>query len=156
MSFNIKKEGKAERVRDVLAVSKKRRTLAPEELAKKLTQLALDHKAEDLVILDVGKFSSYADFLVIASARSARHVQGVAEAVEEALYAEGIEPLGVEGKTEGQWVLMDYGDVVLHIFFEPVREVYDLEGLWLEAPRLSPEDWGLTPGPSTEEEDEGS
>jgi len=118
-------------------------TIKAEDLARKLAQLVLDKKAYDLVILDVRGFSSYADFILIASTRSARHVQGVAEAVEEELFREKIEPLGVEGKTEGQWVLMDYGDVVLHLFFEPVREVYDLEGLWMDAPRIEPESWGL-------------
>ncbi len=131
-----------------------RPSVGPEELAKKLAQLALNKKVHDLVILDVRGLASYADFILIASARSARHVQGVADAIEEELYRERIEPLGIEGKTEGQWVLMDYGDVVLHLFFEPVREVYDLEGLWMDAPRIEPEEWGLTlPEPLTDEND---
>ncbi len=127
----------------MLALKKSNRSLSAEELARRLGQLVLDKKGEDLVIIDVRDRATYADFILIVSARSARHVQGLADYVEEELYKERIEPLGVEGKTEGQWVLMDYGDVVLHLFFEPVREVYDLEGLWMDAPRVEPEDWGL-------------
>jgi len=141
--------------KEALALKRFGSSIQPEDLAKKLAQLALDKKAYDLVILDVRGLASYADFILIASARSARHVQGVADAIEEELYREKIEPLGVEGKTEGQWILMDYGDVVLHLFFEPVREVYDLEGLWMDAPRIEPESWGLTPPePSYEDVEE--
>jgi len=141
--------------KDSLALKKTKVTLSPEELARKMAQLALDKKAHDLVILDVRGLASYADYILIASARSARHVQGVADAIEEELYREKVEPLGIEGKTEGQWVLMDYGDVVLHLFFEPVREVYDLEGLWMDAPRIEPESWGLTlPEPTQEDVEE--
>lgn len=129
--------------KEMLAVKKSNRSLSAEGLARRLAQLVLDKKGEDLVILDVRDRASYADFILIASARSARHVQGLADYIEEELFKEGIEPLGVEGKSEGQWVLMDYGDVVLHLFFEPVREVYDLEGLWIDAPRVEPETWGL-------------
>ncbi len=127
----------------MLALKKNSRFLGAEELARRIGQLVLDKKGEELVIIDVRERATYADFILIASARSARHVQGIADHVEEELFKERIEPLGVEGKTEGQWVLLDYGDVILHLFFEPVREVYDLEGLWMDAPRVAPEDWGL-------------
>ncbi len=96
----------------------------------------LDRKALDLVILEVKNLSSFADYFVICSGNSDRQVQAIASHVEEKLGEEKIHPLGVEGKREGRWVLLDYGDVIVHIFFQPVREFYDLERLWSEAPRL--------------------
>jgi ribosome-associated protein len=96
-------------------------------------QQTLDHKALDLVLLDVKAISSFADYFLICSGRSSRQVQGIADRLEEALREKGIRPLGVEGRREGHWVLMDYGDVIVHIFYEPTRSVYDLESLWSEA-----------------------
>jgi len=95
-------------------------------------------KALDLVLLDVSRFSSFADYFLICSGKSSRQVQGIANNVEENLREKGIKPIGAEGRREGHWVLMDYGDVIIHIFYEPVRDFYDLESLWADAPRL---DW---------------
>jgi ribosome-associated protein len=94
---------------------------------------ALDHQAQDLVLLDVRGISSFADYFLICSGRSSRQVQGIADRLEEALRDLGIRPLGVEGRREGHWVLMDYGDVIVHIFYGPTRNVFDLESLWSEA-----------------------
>ncbi len=135
------------------ALATKKTVLKPEDLARLMAQLALNKKVHDLVIIDVRGLSSYADFILVASARSARHVQGVADYLEEELYRENITPLGIEGTDEGQWVLMDYGDVVFHLFFEPVREFYDIEGLWMDATRIKPEDWGLVLAEPTEEDE---
>ena len=112
-------------------------------LATLLSKFALEKKGKDLVILDVRRVSSYTDYIIIVSANSARHVQGIADSVEESLYKEGFYPMGIEGKIEGHWVLMDYGDVILHIFYEPIREIYDLEGLWMDVPRIRPEEWDI-------------
>ena len=95
-------------------------------------------KALDLVLLDVSRFSSFADYFIICGGKSSRQVQGIAQNVESNLRDRGMKPLGVEGKREGHWVLMDYGDVIIHIFYEPVRFFYDLESLWSDASRL---DW---------------
>jgi ribosome-associated protein len=97
---------------------------------------ALDHKAVDLVILDVKKLSSFTDFFVICSGNSDRQVQAIAGHIEEKLEEGNIRPLSIEGKREGRWVLLDYGDVVIHVFYQPVREFYDLERLWSDAPRI--------------------
>jgi len=97
---------------------------------------ALDHKAIDLAILEVKKLSSFADYFVISSGSSDRQVQAIASHIEEKLGKQGLHPLGIEGKREGRWVLLDYGDVVIHIFYQPVREFYDLERLWSDAPKL--------------------
>jgi len=100
---------------------------------------AIEKKAFDLVLLEMKGITSFTDTFLICSGKSDRQVQAIAQAVEEALGREGIRLLGQEGKVEGKWVLMDYGDVVVHIFLEPIRGFYDLEGLWIDAPRIDPE-----------------
>jgi ribosome-associated protein len=106
------------------------------ERALECTRAALDHKAYDLVVLEMGGVSSIADYFVICSGRSDTQVQAIAEAIEETLRRRGERPLSVEGLPHGQWVLMDCGDVVVHIFYVPVRDFYDLERLWVRAPRV--------------------
>ncbi|HZP42011.1 MAG TPA: ribosome silencing factor [Candidatus Binatia bacterium] len=97
---------------------------------------ALDHKAYDLTVLETGRVSSIADYFVICSGRSDTQVQAIAEAIERQVRErEGVRPLSVEGLPRAQWVLLDYGDVVVHVFQIPVREFYDLERLWVRAPR---------------------
>ena len=105
------------------------------ERALLCAQAALDKKAYDLVILQVGAFTSVADYFVICTGRSDVQVQSICRAVEESLAQVGVRPLAVEGFTHGQWVLMDFGDVVVHIFYETVREFYNLERLWSQAPQ---------------------
>jgi ribosome-associated protein len=105
-------------------------------------QAALDHKAIDLAILEVKKLSSFADYFVICSGSSDRQVQAIASHIEEKLGKQGLHPLGIEGKREGSWVLLDYGDVIIHIFYDPIREFYDLERLWSDAPKVE-----LSPAP---------
>ena len=97
---------------------------------------AQDHKAVDLVILEVKNLSSFTDYFVICSGNSDRQVQAIAAHLEEKLGQGGIHPLSIEGKREGRWILLDYGDVVIHVFYQPVREFYDLERLWSDAPRI--------------------
>ncbi len=99
-------------------------------------KLADDFKAEQIVVLNVEGICSYADYFVICSGRSTRQVQGIADNIEEQLRKRGIKPLGIEGWREGLWVLMDYEDVIIHIFYSPIREVYDLEGLWADAKNI--------------------
>lgn len=100
------------------------------------TRAALDRKAYDLVVLETGQLSSIADYFVVCSGRSDTQVQAIAEAVQKDLAAYGERPLSVEGLPHAQWVLLDYGDVVVHVFHVPVREFYDLERLWSRAPRV--------------------
>jgi ribosome-associated protein len=97
---------------------------------------ALGKKAEYPVILDVRKLSSIADYFIICSGRSTRQVKAIAEHVLEELKTHGIRPLSVEGEKEGHWALLDYGSVVIHVFYDPVRSFYDLEGLWCDARRI--------------------
>jgi len=93
-------------------------------------------KALDLLLLDVGAISGYADYLLLASGRSTRQAGAIAEGIERTLKKAGIKPLGLDGIKEGRWALLDFGDVVVHVFHQPVREFYDLESLWSDAPRV--------------------
>lgn len=104
-------------------------------LALAAARAALDKKAADVVLLDVHELTSLADEFVVASGRSDTQVRAIGEAVEEALRQRGRRPLAVEGLRHGQWVLLDYGDIVVHVFYGPVRSFYDLERLWARAPR---------------------
>ena len=93
------------------------------------------HKGIEPVLLEVTKFCSFADFFILCSGGSHRHVTALAQYVEEALAQAGVKPLGVEGLEEGQWVLMDYNTLVIHIFIQERREFYNLEDLWSEVPK---------------------
>ena len=107
------------------------------EIAKLSARAALDKKAEDLIVLDVSGISSFADYFVIMSGRSTRHVQGLAEAVESKLRTKRMSNANTEGLKEGLWVLLDYDDVIVHIFYKETRGFYDLEGLWHDALRVA-------------------
>jgi ribosome-associated protein len=106
------------------------------ELARFAALAALDKKAEDLVVLDVRGMSSFTDFFVIMSGRSTRHVQGLAQAVDAALRHKNVKDGNTEGLNEGHWVLLDYNDVIVHIFYNEDRNFYNIEGLWHDAPRV--------------------
>ncbi len=96
----------------------------------------LKRKARDLTILNVSRVSSFTDYFVICSGGSDRQVQALADAIRGDMKEAGILPLGVEGEKIGKWILLDYADVIAHIFYEPVREFYDLEQLWPDVPRM--------------------
>jgi ribosome-associated protein len=121
-------------------VKKKHRQKSSKEIATLCARTALDKKAEDPVILDVRKLCSYTDFFVIISGRSTRHVQGLAETIEAELRSKRLSTTGAEGLKEGTWVLLDYSDVVVHIFYSETRKFFDIEGLWHDATRISLDD----------------
>jgi len=104
--------------------------------AKAAVAAALDKKAVEPVLIDVCGLSSYADFIVVVSGRSDRQVDAIADGVCETLSARGRRPIGREGARNGRWVLIDFGDVVVHVFYHPLREVFDIESLWIDAPRV--------------------
>ena len=106
------------------------------ELALKIASAALDKQAITIEIIDVGTKVDYASYIVICSGRSERQVDAIATAVETALKQLKLYPLGVEGREANQWVLMDYGDVVFHVFEDHTRGFYDLDGLWIDAARV--------------------
>lgn len=103
---------------------------------KRYVKAILSMKAFDVIVLDVRGLVSFADTFIICSGRSHRQVSAIGEFVEKELKRKGMKPLGVEGLRQGHWVLMDYGDVVIHVFYEPIRTFYDLEGLWSDARRI--------------------
>ncbi len=104
--------------------------------AKAAVAAALEKKALEPVLIDVTGRSSYADFIAVVSGRSDRQVDAIAEGISEALASAGRRPLGREGARNGRWVLLDFGDVVVHVFYHPLREVFDIESLWVDAPRV--------------------
>ena len=110
--------------------------LAADDALDRFARAALGRKAARLVLLDVRELTSVADAFLICSGRSNRQVTAIAEHVRTSLRAGGLRPLHVEGEKEGHWVLIDYGHVVVHVFYEPVRHFYDLESLWCDAPRI--------------------
>jgi ribosome-associated protein len=93
-------------------------------------EAALDKKAQDAVVLDLGEICSFTDYFLICTWTSTRHNQTIAEHIEETLKSSGVRPLHIEGFTEGEWILLDYVDFVVHIFSARAREFYDLERLW--------------------------
>jgi ribosome-associated protein len=121
----------------VRTVSKPQKTLlTAEELVTAAARTLVNQKGVEPVILDVRGLSSLGDYFIICSGTSKRHVQALAQHLQETLGQAGVKPLGVEGLEDGQWVLLDYIDLVIHLFIAPLREFYDLEGLWVEATRL--------------------
>lgn len=105
--------------------------------ALECVRFALEKKAYDLVLMEVGGLTSIADFFLVCTGRSDTQVQAIASSIEGSLAQQGVRPLSIEGYAHGQWVVVDYGDIVVHIFNEPVREFYDLERLWAKAPRVT-------------------
>ena len=97
---------------------------------------ASEKKAKNLIVLDVADLTSIADVFIICSGQSNRQVNAIADSIVVNLKKQKIKPLSVEGTGEGHWVLLDYGHVIIHVFYEPVREFFDLEGLWLDAKRI--------------------
>jgi ribosome-associated protein len=104
--------------------------------ARLCSKIIKERKAVDPVLFEVGQLTSITDYFLIASGNSIRQVQAITRHLTKRMREEGFRAYGLEGEREGSWVLMDYGDVVIHVFYQPAREFYDLEGLWLEAPRI--------------------
>jgi len=106
-------------------------------LAIRVAQLAWEKKAFDLRVMHVGPIAQYTDYIIVCSAQNDRQSVAICDFVEATLLEEqGLKPTGVEGKRFGHWVLVDFGDVVLHVLSRPAREYYELERLWGDAPRL--------------------
>lgn len=98
------------------------------------SEIIQERKAVDPVLLQVCELSSLTDYFLIASGNSSRQVQAISRHLARRMREKGYKVHSIEGENEGQWILMDYGDLVIHIFFDPVREFYNLEGLWTDAP----------------------
>lgn len=107
--------------------------LTPQALARIAVEAAEEKKAYDITVLNIGSVSIVADYFVIVNGRSSIHTQSIAEEIEDTLEEVGLTPLRKEGFREGQWILLDYGDVVIHVFQESERRFYNLERLWGDA-----------------------
>jgi ribosome-associated protein len=116
----------------------------PTEVARLVSAALLDKKGDELVVLDVTGRTSYCDLIVLCNGSSARQVGALAKGVLDAFRdATGQRPLGVEGQEANKWVLVDLGDVIVHVFQSNLRSHYDLDGLWMDAARLSLQQLGL-------------
>ena len=111
-------------------------TLVSEKLAKLCRGIALDKKAEDAMILDVRGISNVADFFLICTGTSEPHLKAIADAIARRLLDEGIRPLHRDGYPPSRWIVMDYNDVLIHIFHPELRQRYCLEDLWGDAKRV--------------------
>jgi ribosome-associated protein len=107
-----------------------------EQMRQEIYQALVDAKGQDIKVLDVRKVTDFTDYMIIASGTSSRHVQTLAQKVRERLRAHGIKPVGSEGEQVGDWVLIDFGDVVAHLMRPPVRDLYNLEKLWGDGPQV--------------------
>ena len=110
--------------------------MEPKNLALTIANAALEKHAQSLEIINVEGKVSYTDFIVICSGRSQRQVEAIIDGVESDLKKEKVHALGVEGRQNCQWVLMDFGDVIFHAFEDQKRGFYDLDGLWIDAARV--------------------
>ncbi len=115
-------------------------TVEPDPTLDLIVNAMLQRKVIAPVLLDVQDLTSVADFFVICSGSSNRQVSAIAQTIKKELKKQRIKPISIDGIKEGQWVLMDFGHVVIHVFYDPVRNFYDLEGLWTDATRI------VTPG----------
>jgi ribosome-associated protein len=106
------------------------------ELAKKIAHAAGKIKAKEISILDLSKLGTFTDYFVVASGTSDRHVEAIADSVAVEMKKLGFRPIGIEGYDHSQWIIVDFGDVVAHIFYQPLRELYAIEKLWADAKRL--------------------
>ncbi|HUT33059.1 MAG TPA: ribosome silencing factor [Planctomycetota bacterium] len=116
----------------------RRSALSPEDLAIACARLCDEMKAEDILILDVRKLTQITDYFLLCSAASERQLKAIADRIHRDLKAQGVTCLGIEGEAVGGWVLVDYVDVVVHLFSREARDFYALEMLWGDAPKA---DW---------------
>lgn len=110
---------------------------------------ALDKKATELKLLHVEGLTSFCDWFVLCNGSNSRQVQGIARGIIETLKEQGQKPLGIEGMTQSKWILIDLGDILVHVFDETMRSHYDLDGLWVDAPRVPPSELGIELDPTT-------
>jgi ribosome-associated protein len=99
-------------------------------------QAAQGKKALDIVVMDLRNMNAITDYFIICSGRSSRQVMAIAEHIQKEMRNSHIRPLGVEGQGSGHWILLDYGHIVIHVFYDPIRRFYNLEGLWSDVPRI--------------------
>ncbi len=107
-----------------------------EDLTREIAKFAEEKKGENIVSIDLQGISLVADFFVLISGNNERQVQAIIRGIKEGLGARGVTPARIEGEKDSRWVLMDYGEVIVHVFHREAREYYQLEKLWADAPQL--------------------
>jgi ribosome-associated protein len=117
-------------------IGKEGKPLESRDKALAAAGAAVDKKARDVLVLDLQGLTTITDYFVICSGESTTQIKAIAEEIEERFHAAGVKPLGVEGLSHSHWVLMDYNDVIIHIFEEETRKFYELEKLWIDAERI--------------------
>lgn len=110
------------------------------QVARDIASVTWELKALNTVVIDLRGRVSYTDFVIVCTGTSDRHVNALARSVDDAMREAGRPPMGTEGTGQGQWALLDYGDIIVHIFHQHARKDYDLERMWSEAPRLELDD----------------
>lgn len=129
----VKRQGKIKKSKSVVVkVSDPTRALAIQ-----IAHIADEHKAVDIAVLELTNLSSFTDYFIVCSGTSDRHVQSIADAIRYEVKKIGRLPLSEEGIRTGRWALIDYGEVVAHVFYAADREYYQLERLWHDAPRIT-------------------
>ncbi len=113
---------------------------------------AFERKPKSITALNVSKFTSYADTLLIIEGSSNRQVTSIAEHIIKQLKAQKVKVIGMEGVKQGEWALLDYGDVIIHVFESSVKELYDLEGFWADAPVIDLSEFGRITDPEDEDD----
>ena len=126
-----------------------------QEKVRRIVSAALDKKGEKPVVFDTHELTDVTDYVVVVSGGSDRQVRAIADHIEDTLRAGDEKPIGVEGQKEGRWILLDYVDIIVHVFFQPVREFYDIERLWMDAPRYIPDVAGLSAEKSDSDSEAG-
>jgi len=117
-------------------------------IAQKAMACMIEKKGIAPIIIDISNMTAIADYFIICSCASSRHVKGMSDFIQRYFKGSGIKLYGIEGISESLWIVMDYGDIVINIFHAPVREIIDLEGLWSEAKFITSDDTSL---PATKE-----
>lgn len=121
---------------DKLATDPKNEPIDAEAFARKIAESIDEKKADEINAYHVSEHCSYADYAIFCSGSSERHAQAIADSVRTSSKKNGVVPLGMEGYQQAQWILIDLGFVIVHIFYAPVREYYELERIWVNAPKM--------------------
>lgn len=126
-------------------------TIDTQNIVRAAAEAAIEMKATDLAILDVRGRTSFCDWFLLCNGSNSRQLSAIADHILKTFKSEdGGQPLGVEGGSNNKWVLIDLGDVIVHVFDQQMRGYYDLDGLWIDAPRVTPEDLGIEGVPPKE------
>jgi ribosome-associated protein len=118
-------------------------TIDTQSIVRLAAEAALEKKATELTLLNVEGLTSFCDWFILCNGSNSRQIQAIAQGIVDHLKSQGVKPLGVEGMKQSKWILIDLGDILVHVFDETMRGYYDLDGLWVDAPRVPPAELGI-------------